>query len=150
VPDALRVADGERLALQVHGTGVQIYRCDAAKTDPERFEWVLMAPEAELRSSAGVLVGRHYAGPTWEDTDGSTVVGEVVARDPGPDAGAIPWLLLRAKSTSGAGTFAGITHIQRLATVGGNSPAGGCAAAQSHTMLRVPYQADYRFYSPGG
>jgi len=148
VPESLRVAAGERMTLELRGTGVQIYSCDATKADPERFEWVLTAPEAELKSLTGALVGRHYAGPTWEGTDRSTVVGEVVARDAGPDAGAIPWLLLKAKSSSGAGVFGNVSHIQRIATSGGKAPAAGCTAAQAHTTLRVPYQADYRFYSP--
>jgi hypothetical protein len=149
VPPALRVPAGETLTLQLHGTGVQIYRCDASQSDPQRYEWVLVAPKAELRSSTGVLVGRHYAGPTWAGLDGSAVVGEVVARDPGPDAGAVPWLLLKAKSTSGGGTFGSVTHIQRIATRGGKGPAGQCAAAQEHATVGIPYQADYRFFSPG-
>jgi len=49
---------------------------------------------------AGNKIAKHYAGTTWESNDGSKVVGEVKAKDNGPDPNAIPWLLLSAKSTS--------------------------------------------------
>jgi hypothetical protein len=89
------------LSLEAQATDVQIYECNASKTDPTRFEWVFKAPEADLFDSVGRKIGKHYAGPTWESNDGSKVQGEVKARDDGPDANAIPWLLLNAKNTVG-------------------------------------------------
>jgi hypothetical protein len=100
VPDGLKAPPTQRLALETRASGVQIYECRASKDNPARFEWVFIAPEAELFDSAGKKIGKHYAGPTWESNDGSKVVGEVKARDDGPDSNAIPWLLLSAKSTS--------------------------------------------------
>jgi Protein of unknown function (DUF3455) len=110
------------------------------------YEWVFKAPEATLTAKSGAPVGKHYAGPTWEAVDGSTVVGEVKARDPGPSAAAIPWLLLAAKSHSGTGIFANARFIQRVATVGGNAPAGGCAESSLKNEARIPYTASYLFY----
>ncbi len=92
-------------------------------------------------------MAKHYAGPTWEALDGSTVVGERVAKADAPDPAAIPWLVLRAKPTSGSGTFGAITTIQRLHTVGGTAPASGCGAAQAGREARVAYSADYLFYA---
>src|SRR5580692_5973514 len=63
-----------------------------------------------------------------------------------PVAAAIPWLLLRAKSTSGTGIFSAIASIQRLQTSGGSPPANGCDSSQSGKESRVPYTAVYRFY----
>jgi hypothetical protein len=137
----------QSLAVAAHATGVQIYDCKPAKDDPKRLEWVLRAPEADLFDRDGRKMGKHYAGPTWEANDGSKVVGEVKGRDDGPDASAIPWLLLTAKSNSGAGTFARVTTIQRLRTVGGKAPAGTCTPA-SGGESRVAYSADYYFYAP--
>src|SRR6202166_67636 len=111
IPDGLRPPDGQGLALAARATGVQIYECKAAKEDPSQFSWVLKAPEADLKDLSGKSVGKHYAGPTWEARDGSKVVGEVVAKRDAPVAAAIPWLLLRAKSTSGTGIFAPIASI---------------------------------------
>jgi len=53
------------------------------------------------------------------------VIGELVARVDSTDPNAIAWLLLRAKSTSGAGIFSGVQFVQRLHTVGGNAPSAG-------------------------
>jgi hypothetical protein len=147
-PDALKPPGTQTLALAAHGAGVQIYTCQSAKDDPARFSWTLSAPDAKIADKDGKPIGRHYAGPTWEASDGSKVVGDVVARDDGPDPSAIPWLLLRAKSTAGHGRFSAVTYIQRLHTVGGKAPAAGCNATAAGQELRVSYSADYNFYMP--
>lgn len=147
VPENLRVPAGQTLSLVSPATGVQIYECGAGKADPARFEWFFKAPEADLFDLSGKKIGKHYAGPTWESNDGSKVVGEVKARDDGPAATAIPWLLLAAKSTSGKGVFSRTQSIQRLYTVGGKAPAGACNKAQLGRDARVPYKATYYFYA---
>lgn len=146
VPAPLTVDKGQVLIARLHAQGVQIYQCQAAKNDPARFDWLFREPEAALFDHAGKKVGKHYAGPSWEANDGSKVVGDVTARSDSPDANAIPWLLLRAKSNSGRGVFAAVRSVQRLSTVGGSAPKGGCAPAQVGEDLRVPYSADYLFY----
>jgi uncharacterized protein DUF3455 len=147
IPAALAVPATQVLSTELHASGAQIYDCKPSKDDPARFEWVFVAPEAELRDHAGTLVGKHSAGPTWAASDGSTVVGTVVARDPGPDASAIPWLLLSATSATGHGVFDGTRSIQRLHTVGGKAPLDGCDATQSGKQARISYSADYLFYA---
>jgi hypothetical protein len=147
-PDKLKPPAGQVLALEVQGVGVQIYVCGARKDDATKLEWTLKAPEADLFDAGGKRVGRHYGGPTWEAGDGSKVVGEVTARDDGPDTHAIPWLLLSAKSTSGSGLLSRTTSVQRLRTVGGKAPTDGCAqAADAGREVRIPYQAAYYFYT---
>jgi hypothetical protein len=146
VPETLRVPDNQVVSLAWHGAGVQIYECQASRDDPTGFAWIFKAPDADLSDRAGKVVGRHTAGPTWEANDGSKVIGEIVARDSGPDAGAIPWLLLRATSTAGRGVFSKTQSIQRLHTVGGKAPATACDATQVGKRARVPYAADYYFY----
>ena len=146
VPGNLKPLPTEVLSLQVPAAGVQIYQCNASKDDPAKFEWVFKAPEAELFDAAGKKIGTHYAGPTWESSDRSKVVGEVKARDNGPDANAIPWLLLTARSTSDTGVFSRTTSIQRVQTIGGKAPAAGCDKAQVGQEARVAYQAVYYFY----
>ena len=146
VPDSLRVPTTQTLSLETRATGVQIYDCKPSKDDPTRFEWVFRAPEADLFDPAGKKIGKHYAGPTWESNDGSKVVGDVMARDDGPDANAIPWLLLVAKSTSGVGVLGETASVQRVQTVGGKAPPDGCNQAQVGREIRVPYEAVYYFY----
>jgi Protein of unknown function (DUF3455) len=147
VPESLNVPNDQQLSFGLRGTGVQIYACKAADNDPAKFDWAFVAPEAVLLDNRGNKVGKHYAGPTWEANDGSTVVGEVLAKDNGPDPASVPWLLLRAKTHTGSGIFSRITSVQRLNTQGGKAPAGGCTQATAGTGVRIPYRADYYFYA---
>jgi len=147
VPEELKVPAGQVLAISARAVGAQIYACTADKDDPTRFSWILKAPKATLRDKSGKPLGKHYEGPTWEAADGSKVVGEVVAKTDAPDPGAIPWLLLRAKSTSGTGIFSTVASIQRLRTVGGKPPADGCDKDRSGKEARVSYSAQYLFYT---
>lgn len=146
VPENLRAPASQMPSLEAQANGVQIYECNANKTDPTRFEWIFKAPEADLFDNVGRKIGKHYAGPTWESEDQSKVLGEVKARDDGPDADAVPWLLLKAKSTSGIGVFGRTQSIQRVRTVGGKAPAQGCSQEQAGKEARVPYKATYYFY----
>jgi hypothetical protein len=147
IPDALKTPADSAVALEARGVGVQIYECKAKKDDASAFEWTLKAPEADLLDANGKSVGKHYAGPTWESTDGSKVVGAVKAKIDSPEAGAIPWLLLDVKSTDGTGVFSKTTAVQRLATEGGKAPTDGCTAADAGKETRVPYKATYYFYA---
>jgi hypothetical protein len=145
-PGPLHPPAGEVLIKQLHASGVQIYECAAAKSDPAQFDWVFRGPEAKLVSKAGGIAGKHYAGPTWESTDGSRVVGEVIASSPSAKPNSIPQLLLRAKAASGNGIFAQVHFIQRLNTAGGQVPVPGCRKEQAGQQLRASYSADYLFY----
>jgi hypothetical protein len=144
VPDALRPPAGQSLYIEALATGVQIYEC-ARKAD-STYEWKFRAPEAALADRSGRSIGKHYAGPTWESTDGSTVAGEVRAKDPGPTPSAIPWLLLTAKENTGSGVFSAARSIQRVATKGGVAPAEPCSERNLGQVARVPYTATYEFY----
>jgi hypothetical protein len=147
VPATLQPPADQTPFLQVRATGVQIYECTSKPEAPGVFTWTFQAPEATLTDRWGRTIGRHYAGPTWESPDGSHVVGEVVARDPGPDPTAIPWLLLKAKSTSGTGPLSRTQSILRIHTAGGVAPTAPCTESQAHAVVRVPYSAAYYFYS---
>lgn len=145
VPQQLQPPAGEQLLLQVHAKGDQIYTC---KADGAQFNWALKAPDAQLFDKDGKPFGKHFAGPSWEATDGSRVTGKAVANAPSPDPDAIPWLLVNIVSHEGNGALARATSIQRLNTKGGKAPASGCDAAHAGHELRVPYTADYVFYAP--
>jgi hypothetical protein len=149
IPEALQVPGTQRLKYVLEGKGVQIYVCRRGKDSAESYAWEFSAPEAQLTDQADRPFGRHFAGPTWEALDGSKVTGKVMARDPGPDSTAIPWLLLVASSNSGHGRLAGIGSIQRLKTLGGQAPTHGCNADTIDQAVRVPYRAEYRFYVRG-
>lgn len=144
VPETLRPAARESFARTVLARGVQIYECRARKEDAQAFEWAFVAPEADLFDANGARVGTHYAGPHWEALDGSKVVGKLKARADAPRAGAIPWLLVATQSDGPAGSFAAVSSIQRINTVGGVAPAGDtCSRDAAGRVARVDYTADY-------
>jgi hypothetical protein len=146
VPDKLKPGANESLALVVSAKGVQIYECRAREDQAGAYEWAFVAPEADLFDEDGNRIGWHYAGPHWESKDGSKLLGTLKERVDAPAAGAIPWLLLAAKSVGGEGSFGKVTSIQRVSTAGGVAPAAGCSRAAAGTLARVAYTADYYFY----
>ena len=148
VPSELMPPASDVLLVELGARGVQIYTCAAKPEDPSAYVWTFKAPQAELFNTRGEVVGSHFAGPTWQGQDGSSVIGAVVARADAPSQKAIPWLLLEAKSHAGSGAFSTITHIQRLDTEGGVAPSDGCDATHAGDEVRVPYEATYAFYYP--
>ncbi len=150
IPASLAAPADETLQRTLDASGVQIYECRAKAGDASATEWAFVAPEAQLFDANGLPVGKHYAGPTWESADGSKVVGAVKAKADAPEAGAIPWLLLATHSTGGAGAFANVTSVQRVATSGGVAPAAGCSASTLGQQVRVPYKAQYTQYAKKG
>jgi len=146
-PSALTVPNGNQVAFHYQGVGAQIYTCQASGGG---FAWIFNAPDATLYDDDGNAVGSHFVGPTWESFDGSTVRGQKLAAAK-VDPTAIPWLLLQAVSYGPTdGRMDAVTYIQRLNTVGGLAPAGGCDATTVGNVARVGYSATYYFYKVGG
>jgi hypothetical protein len=147
IPVTLQVPAGNVAYLLGHATGVQIYTCTM---NGAAFAWSSSVPAATLFNDEGDQIATHYAGPTWQANDGSTVVGHKL-QSVTVTADAIPWLLLSAASTTvgptGGDTLSETTYIQRLYTRGGlTPPAGGCDADHVGVTVSVPYSAIYVFY----
>jgi hypothetical protein len=137
----LAVDDDETVAFIAPAKGVQIYEC-------RNSEWAFVAPAADLFDRNGKKIGRHFAGPQWEAEDGSRVTGTgVKARAEAPVAGAIPWLLLSAQSIGAKGVFSEVSSVRRVHTTGGVAPRAHCSAAEAGQLVRVPYTADYYFFT---
>jgi hypothetical protein len=135
--ESIDVPPHSRLLLRAVGSGDQVYGCVNGG-------WALTAPDAKLLNQDGSVIGRHFAGPTWQLNDGSWVKGRAVAKQVAPDATAVPWLLL--DSVGGTGRLGTVRFIQRTETHGGNAPDGSCS---QNAMRRVPYTATYSFYEAG-
>jgi Protein of unknown function (DUF3455) len=142
LPDAI-AAPGEAIVLTAHAEGAQIYECKAGADG--KLAFAFREPIATLLVD-GKTVGRHYAGPNWETSDGSAVVGKVAGNAPGAAANDIPWLKLSVISQRGNGTLTGVTTVQRINTSGGKLE-GACDKAGSYRS--VPYSADYVFLRKG-
>jgi hypothetical protein len=145
VPQQLQPAVHQQLLVQVHAQGDQIYTC---KTDGAQFTWALKAPDAKLFTKDGKLFGKHFAGPSWQASDGSRITGKAIANAPSPDPDSIPWLLVNVVSHDGDGLLSRVTTVQRLNTKGGKAPASGCNSEHDGQEVRAPYSADYLFYTP--
>jgi hypothetical protein len=146
-PASVAVPPGASLVLRAEGRGVQIYVCAAPPDRPQDYDWRFVAPQANLFTAEGEKIGRHYAGPTWEAQDGGKVVGEVRAKAPSPDPNAIDWLLLSSKSANRVGVLGTAAFVQRLNTTGGRAPDGGCSGQNVGDEIRIPYTAEYDFYT---
>jgi hypothetical protein len=142
VPTAI-AAPGENTVATFHAEGAQVYECKAAADG--KLAWTFREPIATLILD-GKTVGRHYAGPNWELSDGSAVVGKAVANAPGKNAGDIPWLKLEVTAQRGSGTLSGVTTVQRINTQGGVH-SGACDKAGA--FHSAPYVADYVFLKKG-
>src|SRR5262249_49849243 len=149
IPSALALPEsGQQLLLHAIGKGVQIYTCTAS-TDVDGgvggYAWVFTAPDAMLLDEQMNSIGHHYAGPTWDLTDGSHIVGSVLVKSAAPSPTAIPWLLLKVVTNGGTGKLATAKYVHRLNTAGGVAPAAGCDAGSAGTQARIDYNADYYF-----
>ncbi len=138
LPDAV-AALGEAVVLSVHAEGAQVYECKAAADG--KLAWAFREPIATLLAD-GKTIGRHYAGPNWEHSDGSAVTGKAAGNAPGATANDIPWLKLSVVSSRGSGTLTGVTTVQRINTQGGKLD-GACDKAGS--FKSAPYSAEYVF-----
>ena len=142
LPDAI-AAPGATVVLAVHAEGAQVYECRAGGEG--KLAWAFREPIATLLAD-GKTVGRHYAGPNWEYSDGSAVVGKAAGNAPGTTANDISWLKLTVVSQRGTGVLTGITTVQRINTQGGKLE-GACDKAGA--TRSAPYSADYVFLRKG-
>jgi len=147
LPEAVRVPTGHELAWLTVGVGEITYECRDKKDMPGQWEWAFAGPVATLSSKGGQVVGKYYAGPTWEANDGSKVTGKQVAISPG-GAGNIPLQLVKANPAMGQGELQNVSYIQRLNTKGGVAPGLPCGLDQKGQRQQVAYQADYAFFKP--
>lgn len=142
LPDAI-AAPGEATILTLHAEGAQVYDCKAGSDGKPA--WAFREPIATLMAE-GKTVGRHYAGPNWEYSDGSAVAGKAAGNAPGATPNDIPWLKLTVVSQRGNGVLSGVTTVQRINTQGGKLE-GTCD--KPGATRSAPYSADYVFLRKG-
>ena len=149
LPEEVRVPAGQKFMMTSRGVGELTYECRAKKDMAAQFEWAFVGPVATLMNADRKVIGKYYAGPTWEAMDGSKVSGKQVAVAPAAQ-GNIPLQLVKADPsvTSGtnAGAMNGVSYIQRVNTKGGVAPTAVCDAGSATKRMTVAYEADYIFY----
>jgi hypothetical protein len=138
VPEAI-AAPGETVVVTMHAEGAQVYECKADAGG--KLVWQFREPIATLLVD-GKTTGRHYAGPTWEHSDGSAVVAKAAGRATGRTPADIPWLRLEVTERRGSGALSGVTTVQRINTQGGVAE-GACDKPGAYQS--VAYAAEYVF-----
>ena len=128
--------------------GVQKYKAKVKDgSNPVTYEWVLVAPDANLYNASNAKVGTHTAGPNWEISAMDSIFGQHFSPPrtaPGPEPNSVDWLLLMPKAgTTPTGIFANVAYIQRIATKGGKAPA--TLPNHANETVDVHYTAVYRF-----
>ncbi len=140
IPKSVTISENEKLLFTTTAIGVQIYECK--KDDNSQYKWVFKEPRADLYKD-GRIVGKHYAGPTWEYEDKSLIVGKLLSKYENLVLkSSIPWLKLKVISHKNPGALTPVSAIQRLNTSGGGF-SGACKNAGE--LYEQPYKAEYVF-----
>lgn len=140
--------DGNSRVATFYAVGVQKYKARIkAGSDPVAYEWVFVAPQADLYDITNAQVGGHGAGPFWQTSPLDSIFAQQFnpARTaPSEDAESVDWLLLMPKTgTTPSGIFSDVDYIQRIATKGGKAPL--TPPTNLVQTVEVKYKAVYRF-----
>lgn len=140
--------NGNTRVATFYAVGVQKYKARIkAGSDSVAYEWVFVAPQAELYDITNAKVGMHGAGPFWTISPSDSIFAQQFSparTAPSPDLESIDWLLLRPKAgTTPTGIFADVDYIQRIATKGGKAPLTPPASLTE--TAEVKYKTVYRF-----
>ncbi len=146
VPENL--PNGNTRVATYYAVGVQKYKARIkAGSDPGSYEWVFVAPQADLYDITNAKVGTHGAGPFWSTSPLDSIFAQQFSparTAPSPDPESIDWLLLMPKiGTTPTGIFADVDYIQRIATKGGKAPL--TPPSGINETIDVKYKAVYRF-----
>ena len=139
---------GNTRAATFYAIGVQKYRARAVPgSSPQEYDWVLVAPRADLYNESNYKVGTHGAGPYWKLMNGDSIRAEAYSparTAPSNDASSVDWLLLKPLTGStSTGIFAEVSYIQRIDTYGGKPPS--MRPLNALDTIDSPYTAIYRF-----
>jgi hypothetical protein len=147
IPVSVAVPEGSIRVATYYAEGFQRYKAQEVAGLPGVYQWVFVAPQANLYQHNGKLVGTHAAGPHWTLFTGDSIFAQhfVPARTaPAADAASIDWLLLKPKAgTTPTGIFTDVAFIQRIATEGGKAPT--LPPLSITDSVNVAYKAVYRF-----
>ena len=140
--------NGNTRVATYYAVGVQKYKARVkAGSDPVAYEWVFVAPQADLYDNANSKVGNHGAGPFWTISPQDSIFAQQFSpakTAPSPDPESIDWLLLMPKTgTTPTGIFGEVDYIQRIATKGGKAPFTPPTSIDQ--TVDVKYKTVYRF-----
>jgi hypothetical protein len=140
--------NGNTRVATFYAIGVQKYKAQLiAGSDPAAYQWVFVAPQADLYDATNAKVGTHSVGPTWQLSVMDSIYGQQYSPPKtaaSEDPSSIDWLLLKSKTgTIPTGIFTNVAYIQRIATKGGKAPT--TPPTNANETVEVKYKAVYRF-----
>src|SRR5262245_41265976 len=131
IPDAIKLPDnlpgGNTRVFTFFADGVQKYKAqEIPGSSPTAYQWVFVAPLADLYDVTNKKVGNHSQGPTWQLSPLDSMFGQAFSPPrsaAAADPNSIDWLLLMPKTDKPPiGAFAGVEYVQRIDTKGGRAP----------------------------
>ena len=153
IPEAVQVPanppGGNTRVATYFAEGVQKYKAQQkAGSEPGTYEWVFVAPEADLYDKTNKKIGTHSAGPSWQLFGSADSIFAQQFSPPktaaSTDPSSIDWLLLMPKAGKiPTGIFANVAYIQRIATQGGKAPVNPPVSLTE--TVEISYTAVYRF-----
>jgi len=143
VPHALAPPAGNVVALVLVASGDQNYECRATNG---KYAWAATRPQIRLYALDHRLVGHHDDRDVWKYEDGSQVSAKLVVQVAAITPDSISQALFRATSASTPGVLSGVTYIQRVHTIGGQTPTRSCDGASAGIQHKTGYSADYVFF----
>ena len=152
IPQAIQLPqnlpNGNSRVATFYAIGVQKYKAQQIPgSNPVAYQWIFVAPEADLYDSTNTKVGTHSSGPTWQLSPADSMFGQNFnppRTAQSPDPGSIDWLLMMLQTGKTAtGVFANVTYVQRIDTHGGKPP--GAPPVSADQTIYVGYTAIYRF-----
>lgn len=140
-------ASGHTRITTLYAEGVQKYKAQLKSGSTTQYEWVFVAPQADLYDVNNNKVGTHGAGPYWALSATDSIFAQAFSpakTSPSDAPATIDWLLLMNKQGKPpTGLFASVAYVQRIATKGGKAPSNLPVSATETTD--IPYTAIYRF-----
>lgn len=152
IPQAIQLPqnlpNGNSLVAAFYAIGVQKYKAQQIPgSNPVTYQWVFVAPEADLYDSTNTKVGTLSAGPSWQLSPADSMFGQNFNPPrtvPSPDPDSIDWLLLMLKTgKTGTGVFANVSYVQSVDTHGGKPPSTSPVSVGQ--TINIGYTAVYRF-----
>jgi Protein of unknown function (DUF3455) len=140
--------NGNSRVATFYAIGVQKYKAQVITgSNPVAYQWVFVAPDADLYDVTNSKVGTYSIGPTWQLSPADSMFGQnfIPPRTaPSPDPESIDWLLLMLQAGKIAtGVFANVSYVQCIDTRSGKPP--DTPPIRADQTINVGYTAIYRF-----
>jgi hypothetical protein len=145
IPSRISLRANKKLLFKTMAIGVKIYRyCQGEKS--QRPSWTLVTQEATVLDAKGKKIGRHFDGATWKFDDGAIVVGKMPPKSDEKGIGKPYWLIFDVTEAIGA-RVKDVRYVKSIETTSGLPPVEGYKDDKIGDEQRVPYRAEYWFYT---